>query len=636
VFLSYDLLFPFRSTPPVKDVAIIYMDDRSFNELKQDRGAYWNRKLHAQLLDRLTKDQARLVVFDVVFDVVGSPTENTNLVEAMRRNGRVILAAALDPLSRPQIQAKNSVLPLPEFMEAGAGWGITEMMSPEKAVVRQYFIGSNTQPSLPWKAAKLAGSELANASGAVQPETWLNYYGAALTLPHWSYCDAFHQPAGTFQNKVVFVGARPKTLKPGDEADAFRTPYTLWRNEFTPGVEITATAFLNFMRNDGLIFWKWQNQVLLVLLAGFLFGATLPLIRPLPAIGTGLLGMVLLLAAALAAAQHHIWFAWTVIALAQIPAALAWSLRCHFHRLKFEKEVLQRTLAETSRWVEANRPAPQPRSALAIPDHALLRLVGKGGYGEVWLARNAVGMFHAAKIVRRRAFPSDEPYEREFKGIQKFMPISRSHPGLVHLLHVGRNDAEGFFFCIMEAADDEISAQRIDPGNYSPKTLGAMLVRSGKLDPKDCLRSGLALSSALEHLHRQQLVHRDIKPANIIYVNGAPKLADIGLVTEQRAEALAISQVGTEGYIPPEGAGSPSADIYALGKVLYEALMGRDRRLFPEVPTAVWEQPSDSLLRRLNEVIARACATNVAERYQSAGQLHEVLLVLERQFQDCT
>jgi eukaryotic-like serine/threonine-protein kinase len=329
------------------------------------------------------------------------------------------------------------------------------------------------------------------------------------------------------------------------------------------------------------------------------------------------------------AARYHVWFPWTVIAFGQIPVALAWSLLCHFHRLKFEKEVLEGTLAETSRVIEAARSkTPAPETGLTIPDHTLIRCVGKGAYGEVWLARNAIGAFHAVKIVRRRDFPNDEPYEREFKGIQKFMPISRSHPGFVNVLHVGRNDTTGSFFYIMEAADDRTSGQRIDPESYAPKTLATELTARGQLSPEECLRLGLSLSSALEHLHRQQLIHRDIKPGNIIYVNGEPKFADIGLVTEQRNEMKDVSLVGTEGYIPPQGVGTPAADIYALGKVLYEACMGRDRRNFPEVPTQVWEQSEDGLLRQLNAVIGKACEAAPDAGFRSAGELHAALLKL--------
>jgi hypothetical protein len=80
--------------------------------------------------------------------------------------------------------------------------------------------------------------------------------------------------------------------------------------------------------------------------------------------------------------------------------------------------------------------------------------------------------------------------------------------------------------------------------------------------------------------------------------------------------------------VPPEGPGAPAADVYALGKVLYEAGMGRDRQLFPEVPTAILEQPEDALVRRLNEVICKACETNVADRFGSAKELHAALLKL--------
>jgi serine/threonine protein kinase len=297
--------------------------------------------------------------------------------------------------------------------------------------------------------------------------------------------------------------------------------------------------------------------------------------------------------------------------------------------LKFEKEVLERTLVETTRFAEATKTAAPQKTGIVIPDHTLVRRVGKGAYGEVWLARNTIGVFHAVKIVQHREFPSDVPYEREFKGIQKFMPISRSHPGLVHVLHVGRNDTEGFFFYIMEVCDDASSGQRIDAEGYTPKTLATELQWRGKLSPEECLGLGLALSQALEHLHQQQLIHRDIKPANIIYVNGAPKFADIGLVTEIRTEGHDVSCLGTEGYMAPEGPGTPGADIYALGKVLYEALMGRDRRLFPEVPTSILEQSDDALARQLNKIICKACETDPGVRYRSALELHGDLVKLQ-------
>jgi len=77
---------------------------------------------------------------------------------------------------------------------------------------------------------------------------------------------------------------------------------------------------------------------------------------------------------------------------------------------------------------------------------------------------------------------------------------------------------------------------------------------------EECVKIGLRLSSALGHMHEHGLVHRDIKPSNVIFVNENPKFADIGLVTDIGEK---ITFVGTEGYIPPEGPGSPSADHIA-------------------------------------------------------------------------
>ena len=89
-----------------------------------------------------------------------------------------------------------------------------------------------------------------------------------------------------------------------------------------------------------------------------------------------------------------------------------------------------------------------------IPDLELLRPIAAGSYGEVWLARSIVGTLRAVKIVRRDRFERAEDFDREFKGLQKFEPISRTHDGLVDILHIGRHESEGWFHYVMELADD--------------------------------------------------------------------------------------------------------------------------------------------------------------------------------------
>jgi tetratricopeptide (TPR) repeat protein len=270
-----------------------------------------------------------------------------------------------------------------------------------------------------------------------------------------------------------------------------------------------------------------------------------------------------------------------------------------------------------------------------VPDHELLKNIGGGSYGEVWVARNKLGTLRAVKVVYRSTFEDSRPFEREFKGIQKFEPISRSHEGLVDILQVG--GGEEYFYYVMELADDALvvpplggavstgastaNGDRLKAGiqTYVPRTLRHDLKQRGRLPVDECVKIGHSLAGALAHLHQHGLVHRDVKPSNIIFVGGVPKLADIGLVADV---SEARSFVGTEGFIPPEGPGTPQADVYSLGKVLYEISTGKDRRDFPALPDDLAEE--DAMLE-LNAVILKACKTEPHERYQSAkAMLHDL------------
>src|SRR5436190_3125073 len=261
---------------------------------------------------------------------------------------------------------------------------------------------------------------------------------------------------------------------------------------------------------------------------------------------------------------------------------------------------------------------------IVVPDHELIQRIGRGSYGEVWLARNLMG-YRAVKIVYRKNFQHQRPFERELAGIKKFEPISRSHESFVDILHVGQNEKGGYFYYIMELGDDSSMGQSINPRFYVPKTLSREAVSRGRLPLSECVRLGLSLSAALDSLHTHGLVHRDVKPSNIIFVNGVPKLADIGLVADINE---ARSYVGTEGFIPPEGPGSAQADIYSLGKVLYEISTGKDRHDFPELPTLL-DQTEDLVgFVELNEVILHACKSDLRQRYGSAWDMHADLVVL--------
>lgn len=295
---------------------------------------------------------------------------------------------------------------------------------------------------------------------------------------------------------------------------------------------------------------------------------------------------------------------------------------------------------------------PTQKVVPRIPDHELLRRIGKGSYGEVWLARNVMGTYRAVKIIYRHSFDTARPFERELSGIQKFEPVSRLHDGLVDILQVGRNAQEGYFYYVMELADpagvqepvpSSSRQQAIDGGEssdtqllyarlpefaaiYEPRTLAHELARQGRLPFEECLPLFLSLASALSHLHQHGLIHRDIKPSSIIFVNGVAKLADIGLVSEA---GQSDSYVGTEGYIPPEGPGTVQADIYSLGKLFYEVSTGQDRTRFPALPLDPETLGQNKGLLELNAVFVRACASDARDRYASAEEMHADLALLQ-------
>jgi eukaryotic-like serine/threonine-protein kinase len=258
-----------------------------------------------------------------------------------------------------------------------------------------------------------------------------------------------------------------------------------------------------------------------------------------------------------------------------------------------------------------------------VPDHELIRVIGGGSSGEVWLARNILGTYRAVKIVYARAFEQRRFFEREFDGVLKFEPVSRLHDGLMDILQVGCNDAAGYFYYVMEISDDVNTGQVIVPDQYCTRTLAYDQRQRRRLPIGECIRLGAAIASALGFLHRHGLIHRDVKPSNIIFVNGFPKLADAGLVSVLSEPG---SPVGTEGFIAPEGAGTAQADIYSLGKVLYEISTGKDRNEYPELPSPLEDNAESRDLIHFNKIVLNACRTNPATRYKTADELMIALL----------
>ncbi len=594
---SYDSLFRFGTQAVTNQITLILMDNDSYDHLHQDRGQLWDRALHAQLLKKLTADGSRLVVFDVLFLKTNSPAADSKLAQAMQQNSNVVLMADVTDGTHPRLDSASLVYPHELFLSASAGCGVGHVDTETGGIARHHWPfstpGEGDIHSLGWAAAQAADAHVAANVG----EQWLRYYGKNGPGEKLPYYQALTQPPGFFRDKIVFIGNWPdKPSDPGSkEKDKFRTPYTQQTGKAVGGMEIMATTFLNLVNGDWLRRPPVWIEALLLTLTGILIGGGLCQMKPLPSllVAAGIFLTVMLAFVAWSFLSNY-WFPWLVIAGGQVPCALAWA------------------------WVSQTREAGifQER----FPGYATVgEPFGEGAYGKVWLVRNATGQLQALKEIERSKWDYEGPYEREFRGIKNYKPISNQHPGLLHIDHVNCNDQQGYFYYVMELGDAFDPDWEQKGGTYKPRDLAGVCrqTEGGRLPARESIRLGIMLLEALDHLHHQGLVHRDIKPSNIIFVSGRPKLADVGLV---RGVSPDSTWVGTEFYMPPppEPPGTKVADLYALGKVLYVISTGKHPKSFSELSTTLVAKAE---FMRLNEIICKACQPAADQRYFSAVEM---------------
>jgi formylglycine-generating enzyme required for sulfatase activity/serine/threonine protein kinase len=278
-------------------------------------------------------------------------------------------------------------------------------------------------------------------------------------------------------------------------------------------------------------------------------------------------------------------------------------------------------------------PEPSPPAAPGtLPErfgrYRVLKLLGKGGMGSVYLAEDtALGRQVALKV----------PYFSPGSGpevLQRFLREARlaatlHHPNICPVYDVGQTD--GIDYLAMAFIPGRPLAAYVDPANPLPPNRAAALVRK--------------LAQALQEAHESGVIHRDLKPANImINSRGEPVIMDFGLAYSQQAGDARLTEsgmvVGTPAYMSPEqirgetqGLG-PLCDVYSLGMILYELLAGRVPFHGPPVvvlgQVLTQEPPPPSALRadvdpRLEAICLRAIAKKPEARYEDMAELAEVL-----------
>ncbi|MBI3881028.1 MAG: adenylate/guanylate cyclase domain-containing protein [Verrucomicrobia bacterium] len=348
---SYNLPFLFRRIVKPTEAVIVYMDEDAHRELGQPNDASWDRGLHARLVERLTAEGARAVVFDIVFTDPNRrhPEGDERFARAIAANRRVILGEdfGFTPEGAPTAYAANVM-----FRE-GAVSGITSLRNEQDFIVWRHLHvpphpDADNFSSMAWETAQLLGvAEAQNPTNRARGR-WMNYYGPPGTIPSVSFHRALETnaavPAEFFSNQVVFVGANTKTKFSGERKDELRTPYTSGF-QFVAAVDVQATQFLNLLRGDWLTRMTQAAELTLIVLCGLVLGIGLALLRPLTATGVALLvAAAIAFVAWLVFVEQRMWFPWTVIVAAQLPAALLWSVLYNSFRSFIQNKLLAQSL----------------------------------------------------------------------------------------------------------------------------------------------------------------------------------------------------------------------------------------------------------------------------------------------------
>jgi len=255
----------------------------------------------------------------------------------------------------------------------------------------------------------------------------------------------------------------------------------------------------------------------------------------------------------------------------------------------------------------ANAPVPPDLLGSHFPQLEILDLLGVGGMGSVYRARQrGLDRMVALKLLPPRfsANPAfAERFAREARTLARL-----NHPNIVDVYDLGQTGP--FYYFLMEYVDGMSLRQ---------------MMRANRLTPPETLAIVAQICDALEYAHGEGLVHRDIKPENILLDrHGRVKIADFG-VSKLLGAGVPLTQpghvLGTLHYMAPEQFENPlavdqRADLYSLGVVLYEMLTGG-------LPLGHFALPSSQAAvdARLDELVLSTLEKDPHRRCQQAGEL---------------
>ncbi len=257
--------------------------------------------------------------------------------------------------------------------------------------------------------------------------------------------------------------------------------------------------------------------------------------------------------------------------------------------------------------------------------YQIIKTIGEGGMANVYLAYDTILDRNVAVKVLRGDLATDEKFVRRFQR-EALSASSLSHPNIVEVYDVGEDN--GSYYIVMEYIEG--------------KHLKQLLKKRGNLTLTEVVDIMLQVTDGMSAAHDSYIIHRDIKPQNIMILeNGLIKITDFGIAMALNSTQLTQtnSVMGSVHYLPPEQASGKGAtiqsDVYSMGILMYELLTGtlpfrgdnaveialkHIKEPFPSVKDKVPNLPQS-----IENIIMRATAKNVKNRYADAKEMHDDL-----------
>jgi eukaryotic-like serine/threonine-protein kinase len=253
-----------------------------------------------------------------------------------------------------------------------------------------------------------------------------------------------------------------------------------------------------------------------------------------------------------------------------------------------------------------------------VGKYEIIRALGSGGFGSVFLAKDVwLDIKVALKVPHKQSLELYKLLK------EPRLQAALDHPNIVRLLAAEKVDK--VFFFVMEYVKG--------------RTLEKILQKEKILDVALAVEYVRQVAAGVDHAHKNKIIHRDLRPSNImVSEEGQVKITDFGTSAWLQNVPYATTRIGSPPYMAPEqfqGKAGFAADIYSIGCILYEMVIGRPPIYDPD-PFKILEKAQEGKItpprlknvrvpRELDAIIMRCLAAKIEERFQRPGDLLKAL-----------